>query len=455
MTLSAAYYIGDKTGHTVQAGESVYLYNTGGLKGYSIDFDKSSFSKYSIITENNRIYLGTLKSSLNAGHVVEVYFSTEDSFQTMNIQIAPEFLGIEIPVKHIGLADSLRGTIMFNQNTMMTGSGIDSIVLIISQKNSSISRTIFSLDSIIDFDYASGFFPFTIYTDSLHAGYHLIDAVMFSSGVGDTFSNIAGFYTDYKPAYYGHAALIYSKNFSFIEQVSQNITRTDTEIMSLHSNDLKWDYLEKRDLISVIAGSQGEIFNDSLFIKLKQSNINTMIFLPFIDSIKSVQVFGKPLDSMLNAELSVSRSIDEPYYLDIDHSKDAYAVMDIVSGKYTYLINRNNMFYCFYMPRSLDRDYMERIIDYYKSMKMKTLLGDFYTVEIVDNDAYNDYCVEISDLSGQIISRIEIGDPGLGLSVLDISRYSDMISKMKSGLYYFRLFRGDICQRQGLFIKNP
>lgn len=439
----------------MQAGESVYLYNTGGLKGYSIDFDKSSFSKYSIITEKNRIYLGTLKSSLTAGHVVEVYFSTEDSFHTMNIQIAPELLGIDIPVKHLGLSDSLRGIIMFNQNSIMTGSGIDSIMIIISQKTSSFSRTIFSMDSIIDFDYASGFFPFTISADSLNSGHHLIDAVMFSSGVGDTFRNIAGFYMDYMPAYYEHAAVIYSKDFSFIQQVSQNINSTDTEIMSLHSNDLKWDYLKERNLVSVIAGSQGEFFNDSLFIRLKQSNINTMIFMPFIDSIKSVQVFGTPLDSILHADLSISRSIDEPYYLNIDHSSDAYAVMDIVSGKHTYLINRSNMFYCFYIPRSLDSDYMERIIDYYKSMKMKALLGDFYTVEIVDNDAYNDYCVEIFDLSGHLISRIEIGDPGLGLSVLDICRYSDMINKMKSGLYYFRLFRGDICQRQGLFIKNP
>lgn len=457
LSVYASFYIGDNTGHTVQAGESVYLYNTGGLSGYSIDFDKSSFSTYSIITQGNRIFLGTLKGSLPAGRIIDVYFSTEDAFDTLHIQITPELLGLDIPMKHISWGDSLKGTVMFRQNAVMTGSGIDSLRAVISHVQSIevYINTIFSIDLLIDFDYASGFFPFSIASDSLAAGKYNIDIIMYSSGVADTLSNTAGFHMDYSAANMEHVCIIYSDKYSFINDVSDFINKTDTEILDLYSNDIDWEYIINRKYVSVIAGQQGEFFNDSLYIQLRDFDMRTMIFLPYIDSISALSVQGKPLDSMIKADFFNTDKTEEPEYLRINSNENAYTVYDSITMGKNYMVNRGNINYCFFIPMEISADYINRITEYYRSMRMKALLGDFYTVEFVDNDAYNNYCVEIFTVSGHLINRIEVGHPGMGRSVMNISKFSSLINGIKSGLYYFRLLRGDKCEKQGLFINNP
>ncbi len=450
--LNAKPYIADEYNHLIQAGERIYLYGISDLPGYSIDFDKSFFSSYSIITQGSRVYLGTLKSTLTAGIKIPIYFSTIEGFDTLYVQISSDFLNAAIKKKHLSMSDTLKGTLMFRQGSTMTGNGIDSIIInaFNAERTSYISSTVFSVDSLIPFDYSSGFFPFAFAIDSINAGSYDVNIIYFANNNSDTVYNACGFCIDYKPSYRENLSILYSNNYKFITENAQRINDIDTDIISTYYNDMS-DVINKKKYISIIPDDKA-FFADSLFYNLKNSN--SFVFLFISDIINdSIIINGIKADSFLNYSL-LDTVYSIPYYLNPDKDRRTIPVFSNDYDSLTVIIRQDNMFYCFFTPQNINLDYIRKITDIYESVNRNEILKDFYTVEIVDNNEYNKYNINIYDIYGHFMGQINLGDIGTGRIVLEINKLSRLMPDLKQGLYIYRLLRGKECQSCGTFIRS-
>ncbi len=459
MPLISQYFLADESGNTIQSGERVFIYSTSGLSGYSVDYDKSAFSNHSLITEQNRIYIGTLKENLRPGFTLPIYFSTSSIFDTLPLVVSPKFLTIKLTNQHLEIGDSLSGEILFKHNEIMSGNGIDSLFFILYLTNTSTKYPvkIFSNDSLLDFDYSSGFFNF-MFPLMYESGEYCINLVIFSSNISDTLNNICGFTLDYKKSKEQNLYIIDSEILSNADNFSTLINPLHSEIIYSFFHNIDSNMYNERKHIVFIVDSMNFLFKNSAFfndlINIDEPSI--FLFMPFSDydflSTIDTKLFA---DTINGYSISKDQDYSIPQYLNINTEYSHLFVNDYVCDSTTLIVNRNNLYLCFFIPKMINTAYIEFLSDFYSSIKLKKLLDRFYSVEIFNNKEYNEYYIDVFEISGKFLNRINLGYLECGKNILNINRLTNVIVELNNSIYIYKILRGEECIKQGIFIKNP
>ncbi len=459
MPLFSQYFLADESGKTIQSGERVFIYGTSGLSGYSVDYDKSAFSHHSLITEKNRICIGILKENLRPGFTLHIYFSTSSILDTLSLVVSPKFLTIKLADKNLRIGDSLSGEILFKHNEIMSGNGIDSLFFILHSRNSYTNYPIkiFSNDSLLDFDYSSGFFNF-LFPLMYESGEYCIDLVVFSSSISDTLSNICGFTLNYKKNKKDDLFIIDSEILSNADKFSSLITPLHFEIIKSFFHGIDSSIFNDRSNIVFIVDSINFLFKNSVFFN-KLGDIddpNIFLFMPFSDSDLLSTIDAKLFnDTTIGYSISKNQDFIAPQYLDINAEYSHLFVNDHVCDSTTLIINRNNLHFCFFMPKTMNSTYIDFLSNIYSSIKLKKLLNKFYSIEIFNNNEYNEHYIDVFEISGKFISRINLGYLECGKNILNINRLTNVIVGLNNRIYIYKILRSEKCIRQGIFIKNP
>ncbi len=457
--LFSQYFLADELGKTIQSGERVFIYGTSGLSGYSVDYDKSAFSHHSLITEKNRICIGILKENLRPGFTLPIYFSTSSILDTLSLVVSPKFLTIKLADKNLRIGDSLSGEILFKHNEIMSGNGIDSLFFILHLANSYTNYPIkiFSNDSFLDFDYSSGFFNF-LFPLMYESGEYCIDLVVFSSSISDTLSNICGFTLNYKKNEGNSIYIVDSEIFSNADKLSSLILPLNSEIIRSFFHNIDNSIFNNRKNIVFIVDSINFLFKNSVFFN-EFNNIddpNIFLFMPFSDSDFLSTIDAKLFnDTTIGYSISKNQDFSIPQYLNVNTEYSYLFVNDCICDSTTLIINRNNLYFCFFMPKTMNSTYIEFLSNFYSSIKLKKLLNRFYSIEIFNNKEYNEYCIDVFEISGKFVSRINLGYLEYGKNILNINRLTNVIVGLNNRIYIYKILRSKECIRQGIIIKSP
>lgn len=434
ITASADSYCGDSAGNLIQSGENVYIYNTG-AESYSIDTERSLFEFMSLKNLGNKIYIGKLKDNARAGQSVTLYYSHSGITDTLSFTITPSFLYFDIENRNLSAGDSLRGSIVFAEGNETTARGIDSVNMIITHtgNDSSYAFNIFSIDSLYEYDYSSGFIRVDLPAPS-GSGLFNTDIAYFSNNRSDTIVNTGGFNKD-RTLYSRRMFVLDCNNIQKTEQLEEYISGYPGIPVSTYFFDIESDSIIRHspDFLAVIMDkpfSMGSVY-------ALREGLGSTVFIFSENSLLPSLAEGDSLGftSVLSEPDSVSPFFD---------SSGEYSFMSPEDSFKTDFVHAGRFHWYSFIPGKIDYDellYIDRAVS---DISLKSILGSFINIEIFSNREYNQYVLEIYGPDGGFIRELSLGSLKEGRNVLNInSILEDALDRR--GAFIYVLKRGDEC----------
>ncbi len=438
------FYISNENKTVIHPGDNLYIYNTYNISGFTIDYPENVMSIEKINNYSNRIYIGTLKNTLNPGYTTNIILNTNGQSFDLPIKIAPYYLNISINKHHFSQNDTLSGNIIFHNNNITTGNGIDSIKLYIYNSKDTFSYLVYSEDSIYDYDYSSGFFKFK-YCINYKPNLYTIDIEYFSNNLSKRISRITGFYIGDIIDYSDNILIIDSNDKDFIEYTKENYNLSNTFFYNVfyYGDSLN---LDDYKTVIYITDNENISFNHSLFEIIMKSNNNAFLFIKnFINTIQKDSVLIDSVYKELNIGIIDTLFEFDTIQLFQSYNDSINYVFNKTLKKNVNFIYRENKFIFFYLPVSMNIDYLNNLSTGFHYKELKTLLKDFLSIYTINNDTYNNYTIEIYSLSGAKLYSINLGYINYPYYTININDLLNLTDNKLQGIFYYKIKRGNTC----------
>lgn len=456
--LTAEFTLSDENNKTIEAGECVYINNTSGIDGFSVDFNKQLFADGGLVKdEGNRILLGCLRDDLKSGTVDTVIMNTIEGMDYLELKITPAFSKLDI--SEFEKKDTiLSGFISFQSRGKSTLSGIDSVKIILfggsTQENKTVN--VFISD---DSDPEKQLIDFEVRMPS-EEDYYSISVAYYSLSLADTVFYTAGFSNRENVEYPKNLLILDSRSRVMTENLSDayNDNRFMTVKTFYEKCDSKMIKVDNDGMIVLVNIDGGFILEDlNLFSKIKEEakRVPVFIFTSGLCGYLAKEENRSALDyfSMLFKADFASAEISDFALCEGIESKEGIdaEIVSLEDGRYASFIKNDNIFLFLFLPEKIDIDQLSAIKKNSSRSVIKERMGSLSSVIDIEYDGYGEYSVDIFDVKGSMIISQLIGELPSTAKSIDMSEFLEKDEKVKPGIYSFRIKKNNETIKCGKF----
>ncbi|PIP14250.1 MAG: hypothetical protein COX48_01865 [bacterium (Candidatus Stahlbacteria) CG23_combo_of_CG06-09_8_20_14_all_34_7] len=459
--ISADYVLSDENEKTIEAGEYVYINNTEGLDGFSIDYNKKLFVNGGIVKdEGDRILIGRLRDDIQSGTADTIIFNTIEGMNYLELKVSPVFFNLNLNERENNKDTIISGSLSFESKSKQTLSGIDSVKLIISSQD---ERYLKSMDIYredrLDEDGVLSFIDFEFSIDNVQSDF-AISVAHYSLDLAETTYFIAGFSTNEKEEYPQNLLIIdsrskimtenltdayYDKRFEIVKTFYENF---DTSILNLTENGI---------MVLVTVEGGYIIENLNLFSKLKDISSDFSLFI-FSNNLckyllhednRSAKDYFEMLFDMKCSEIS---SFDEIECEGIKSIRNMeLETIENGNGERVSFIRKGNIFLFLFLPDKIDIDQLCAIRKNADLSVIKENMKSLSSIEDIEYQGYGEYSLEIYDISGKKLFSKILGDIPSTMKSIDMSEFLKNENIYTAGVYTFKIKKNGECIKCGNF----
>ncbi|HAF08258.1 TPA: hypothetical protein DCG82_07630 [candidate division WOR-3] len=452
---SEGIFLSDYNYKTIEAGERVYINGLYGVESYSIDFNRKIFSDGGVLKfEGDRLLVGSLREDLIPGTVDTIIFSTERGMEYLELKISPSDFDLRID----NVKESVNGKVVFYHNNNFIKNGIDSLFIMYEADNNFESNIIFSTleDTLIE----NNIFKFSLKKPEDEKDYSL-SLVKFTGSLSDTFYYLEGFTTKEQPSNPFYPFIIDSRS----KVITDNIE-------NLYS-DFNFDFIKtfyNYPLLpeSIIIGNSkflvylnvdgGKLLKETQFLsRLKSISKNIPVFIFSRNIVQFLNLSENRsskdfLEMMFDLEFREDEAAFDDYFLLDPLDEENYELFyDKVTQRYTPYYISDSISFFLYLPKSLNVDILNQIVENSKNLKKKDYWGRLSSVISLDNREKGEITISFFDFYGKFIGDVYLDINYLNFVFVDISSIFKKNFSWDNGFYIYKIYSGNEEINRGIF----
>lgn len=459
--LYSDYVLSDENGKTIEAGEYVYIYNTVGLDGFSIDYNKQFFVDGGIVKEEgNRILIGRLRDDLKSGTLDTIILNTIEGMNYLEMKISPVFSDLNLNERESKKDTMIRGVLSFESRGKQTLSGIDSVKLIVSSQNEADMRTfnIFSNDESED-NRTSQNLNFEFSSGSIQDDYS-VSVARYTLSLAETTYYAGGFSTRVRDEYPKNLLIIDSRSKVTADNLSEAYydNRFETVKTFYETPNTSLFNLADDGIIVLVNVEGGYILeNLNLFSSIKGYSEKYTIFI-FSNNLckylsqEDSRTSRDYIEMLFGIKCTESSSYEETECEGIKSMDDMEVEkMENSQGEEISFIRRDNLFLFLYLPEKIDIDQLNAIKRNLKFNTAKQNFKSLSSVVDVEYQGYGEYSIEIYGVSGNMLFSTILGEMPSTTKSIDLSEFLKDEDIYDSGVYTYKIKKDQECIRCGKF----
>ncbi len=459
--LYSDYVLSDENGKTIEAGEYVYIYNTVGLDGFSIDYNKQYFVDGGIVKEEgNRILIGRLRDDLKSGTLDTIILNTIEGMNYLEMKISPVFSDLNLNERESKKDTMIRGVLSFESRGKQTLSGIDSVKLIVSSQNEADMRTfnIFSNDESED-NRTSQNLNFEFSSGSIQDDYS-VSVARYTLSLAETTYYAGGFSTRVRDEYPKNLLIIDSRSKVTADNLSEAYydNRFETVKTFYETPNASLFNLADDGIIVLVNVEGGYILeNLNLFSSIKGYSEKYTIFI-FSNNLckylsqEDSRTSRDYIEMLFGIKCTESSSYEETECEGIKSMDDMEVEkMENSQGEEISFIRRDNLFLFLYLPEKIDIDQLNAIKRNLKFNTAKQNFKSLSSVVDVEYQGYGEYSIEIYGVSGNMLFSTILGEMPSTTKSIDLSEFLKDEDIYDSGVYTYKIKKDQECIRCGKF----
>ncbi|MGE3062932.1 MAG: hypothetical protein AB7T10_04795 [bacterium] len=449
--ISADYALSDENGKTIEAGEYVYICNTAGLDGFSIDFNKQLFADGGIVRdEGNRILIGRLRDDLRSGTADTLIINTIDGMDYLELKISPMFSEIELN-ERISEKDTLiSGFISFESRGKTTLSGIDSVKLIVTGSNENDSKE-FKIYTAEETEDKRQMIDFEL---MMHSGEdeYAVSVAHYSLSLAETTFYAGGFSTKVKEEYPKNLLIIDSRSRVTTENLSElyydnRFENIKTFYEKCDSNIIK---VSDDGIIVLVIVEGGFILQDlDLFSRLRNESKRVPLFI-FANKLggylsnEENRAARDYLDMLFDADFSSAEVSDMAECEAIKSLEETEAEIVSAGGRDGLsFIKKENIYLFLYLPERIDVDQLYALKKNWCQSAVKEKMKTLSSVVDIEYMGYGEYSVEIFDVKGAHLFTQNVGELPATTKSLDMAKFLKEKNLDDTGVYTYKVIKDD------------
>lgn len=440
------FYLSDEFGKTIEAGEYVYINNTAGLDGFSVDFNKQLFADGGLVKEEgSRILLGRLRDDLGSGTADTVILNTINGMDYLELKISPVFSAIDFYGRESKKDTLLKGNVSFESRGKETLSGIDSVKILLNEGDKIIEA--FKVFDAEESGSKSQSADFEINLPKQESEYS-VSVVRFALAAAETTFYAAGFSNREREEY--------PKNLLIIDSRSRVATDNLSEAYYDHRFETVKTFYEKPEtsmlnvegggIIVLIIVEGGKILGDLNFFSALREKSKTVPVFIFASGLcaflanEENRTAKDYLEMLFQADFSsseLSSSADCEGILSLENT-DA-EIIDVGGGAFSSFLKKNDIYLFLYLPEEIEIDQLLAMKANATQVSLRKSMKSLSSVVDIGYDGYGDYSVEIYDISGKHLFTEIIGELPSTVKSLDMSDFLTGKNMNESGVYSYKL----------------
>ena len=445
----AEYILSDENGKTIEAGEYVYISNTVGLDGFSIDYNKKLFVDGGIVRdEGSRILIGRLRDDIQSGTADTIILNTIEGMDYLELKISPVFSDLKLNDRENKKDTIIGGSLSFESKGRQTLEGIDSVKLIaVSQNDKAVQsidiyREIDSGDDrtspIIDFEFSAGSYQSDF---ALSVSYY-------SLSLAETTYFIGGFSTLEKTEYPKNLLIIDSRSRVTAENLSEAYYDNRFETIKTFYEKFDTSLLNLSDdgMIVLVSIEGGYILeNMNLFSRLKDASKKFPLFI-FSNSLCKYLMQDENLMAREYFEMFFNMKCTDASSQEETESEGIKSIsgteverVENESKEMVSFIKKDNIFLFFFLPEELDIDQLSAIRKNTDFLSVKENMKSLSSIEEIEYQGYGEYSVEIYEASGNKLFSKILGDIPSTIKSIDLSEYLKSEEIFETGVYTYKI----------------